>query len=112
VRFDDETLNLYVFIHRLGVFAPDGEPVALHAIAAENRTAPALTQRELLDRAAALGDLPSAEAVVEEVFRDLSRAFQRAAAIRERAQPFAHDGWTPFTWTRAPGSPEDPVTAQ
>src|SRR5689334_22251383 len=52
---DDGHLTLdgvLVFVSRFGAFCPDGEPVALAAIPARNRTAPELTQEQLLDAAA------------------------------------------------------------
>jgi hypothetical protein len=103
VTFDGETLTLYAYIHRLGTFAPDGEPVAFTAVPADGRTAPALSQHECLERAAAILGVPTAEALVEQTFRDIRVLRDRMAKLRERAL---------VTWTRAPGSPADPATGR
>jgi hypothetical protein len=89
--------SVLAYVNRFGTFAPHGEPVALAAVPATGRTAPALTQRELLDRVAALVDLEDADAVVNAVHADPADVFRRVRAhIRPRALPFDSDRWTPY----------------
>jgi hypothetical protein len=52
--FDEPLRRVLVFVSRFGAFCPEGEPVALSAIGAEDRRWRALTQREVLDAAARL----------------------------------------------------------
>ncbi len=70
VRVDE----LLVFASRWGPFAPDREPVALAAVPARGRRAPAWTQEQLLDRAARtmLGDEARAADLVRALFEDLA----------------------------------------
>lgn len=112
VRFNGEELTAYVYLHRLGTFAPDGEPVALAAVPAENRSAPEYSQRELLDRAAEIIGFDSGEALVEQVFRDIRVMLPKQARLREHGLPFESPHWSQFTWIREPGSPTDPATAR
>ena len=87
------------FVSRWGAFAPDGEPAALAAIPARGRRFPAWTQRDLLDRAAAmvLGPGHDAEALMREVCSvGGAIARQGIPALRPAAQPFAFPGWAPM----------------
>jgi hypothetical protein len=98
----DEVL---VFVSRFGAFTVDGEPVALAAVPAEGRTAPALTQRQVLDAAAALalGEGADAADLVRTVCEDMGALAPRVAAtVWPRSRPFASERWTPFP-TPAPG---------
>lgn len=88
-----------VFVSRFGSFAPDGEPLALAAIPAAGRRAPALSQGELLDRAAALALGPEAGAadLVRGIVEDPGATARRVA---EHVWPvgvlFAHRHWAPI----------------
>jgi hypothetical protein len=98
----DEVL---VFVSRFDAFAPDGEPVALAAIPARGRTAPELSEEQLLDRAAALalGPGANAEQLIRAIFeRPAETAARIVATVHRAALPFASSGWTPFPGT-APG---------
>ena len=99
VRFDGdrELDSVLAYVNRFGTFAPDGEPLALAAVPASGRTAEALTQRELLDRAARLLGLEDADAVVRAVHDDAGDVFRRVREhIRPHAQPFDSPHWTPY----------------
>jgi hypothetical protein len=101
VRFttdDGRTLDsVLAYANRFGAFAPDGHPLALAAVPARERTAPALTQRELLDLAAGLMGLPDADAVVHAVHEEPGRVFTLVREhVRPRALPFASERWTPY----------------
>jgi CBS domain-containing protein len=90
--------GVLAYVNRFGAFAPDGEPLALAAVAATDRTAPALSQRELLDRVAPLIGVATADDVVRAVHEDPADVFRRVRAhVRPRALPFASDRWTPFS---------------
>jgi len=86
-----------VFASRLGAFFPDGRPVALAAIPARSRRAPALDQPALLDLAAprALGAGATGEDLVRAVFADL-HGFVDGPGRRLRAhgRAFTGGGWT------------------
>lgn len=95
LAFDD----VLAFASRFGAFSPEGRTVALAAVPARARTAPALTQQELLDVAAvmALGPGSRAEDLVRAVFEDMAGLTPKlAATVRRAAVPFASDRWTPF----------------
>ena len=94
-HFDD----VLVFVSRFGAFTVDGAPVALAAVPAEGRTATALTQRQLLDTAAALalGEGAEAAALVRAMHEDSGRLGERVAAtIWRHSEPFASERWTPY----------------
>jgi len=103
-RFDVEESaahfdEVVVFVSRFGTFCPQGEPVALAAIPAERRSAPELSQRQLLGAAAALalGPGTSAEGLVRGVFEQPAETMGRVAAtIHKAALPFASERWAPF----------------
>jgi len=103
-RFDvDESAagfdRVLVFVSRFGAFCPDDHPVALAAIPASGRTAPALTQEQLLDAAAALALGPGADAetLVRAIFEDTAEVIAKVAAtVHQAALPFASDHWTPY----------------
>lgn len=95
--------QVLAYVLRLGVFCPDGEPIALAAIPARNRTAPALTQEQLLDRAAriVLGeDAATAETIVRRIFED---AASTTHAARTRLWPLGRQ-LPPEHWTRFPAA--------
>ena len=92
--------DLFAYVARLGVFAPEGEPLALAAVAAEGRRARAVTQAEALELAAPLVlDRPDATAddLLRAVFADLADVLARAEA---RLWPLGiglpDDAWTPY----------------
>lgn len=94
-RFDE----VLVFVSRWGAFCADGAPVALAAVPADGRTARALTQRQALDRAAALalGDGAGAETLVRAIFDDFAGLMPALADTLHRAAlPFSSERWTPF----------------
>jgi hypothetical protein len=103
-RFDvDETAagfeEVLVFVSRFGAFCPDGEPVALAAIPASGRTAPELSQEQLLDRVAklALGPGADAEALVRAIFQDPGQVAPKiAATVHPAGLPFGSEHWAPF----------------
>jgi hypothetical protein len=103
-RFDvnemDESFDeVLVYVSRFGAFCPGGSPAALAAIPADGRTAPALTQEQLLDAAAAMAIGPGAdaEALVRAIYEDLGGILPRiAATVRRAALPFESEQWTPF----------------
>ncbi|HEY1284695.1 MAG TPA: hypothetical protein VGF04_01285 [Solirubrobacterales bacterium] len=95
---DVEIEDLFAFVARLGAFCIDGSPVAMAAIPAKGRTAPAMTQEELLDEVAmrVLGPDARAEELVRAVFDDIT-AVMRVAA--DTVWPFAQQlqsRWTPL----------------
>ncbi len=96
IEFDE----VLVFVARLGVFCPaGGGPAALAAIPAQGRTVAALTQKQLLDAAAAmaLGPEARAEALVRAVFERYGETRDRLAETTHRAAlPFASERWTRF----------------
>jgi hypothetical protein len=104
-RFDiDETAagfdQVLVFVSRFGTFCPDGEPVALAAIPADGRTAPELSQEQLLDRAAklAIGLEAGAETLIRAIFeRPAETATRIAATVHKAALPFASSRWSPYS---------------
>jgi hypothetical protein len=101
---DDNHLEveaLFAYINRFGTFCVDGAPVALAAVPATGRIAPALTQRELLNIAARTldldGDGDGAEEVVRAVFEDMNGVADRAAATIWQAGELLGAGhWTPY----------------
>jgi len=96
---DVEVDCLFAYVSRFGAFCVGGAPVALEAIAATGRTAPALTQTELLDVAARLviGPGAGAEDLVRAVFDDMTAVVDRAAQILwPSGQPLPADRWTPY----------------
>lgn len=98
VRFDGAVRTLYVYVSRLGTFAPDGEPLALAAIPAENRSAPAHTQEELLERAAEILGQPDGAALVRFAHEAPGKLFaQVSETLWPIGTPFEDDRWTPFT---------------
>lgn len=91
--------QVLVFVSRFGAFCPDGEPTALAAIPAEGRSAPQLSQAQLLDAAArlALGPDADAEALVRAIFEDTGSILPKiAATVHKAALPFDSERWTPF----------------
>jgi hypothetical protein len=97
---DVELGSPLAYVSRWGAFAPDGVPAPLAAIAATGRSAPAWTQQELVDRAAAIvlgPDGGGAEALVRIGYGDAGALAARVVpALRAHARPFDFPGWTPI----------------
>ncbi len=95
IGFDD----VLVFASRFGTFCVEGEPAALAAVPARDRSARAFTQRELLDHAAALalGPEADAETLLREICEDLPSLLPKVAAtVRRQGQPLRSERWVPF----------------
>lgn len=93
--FDD----ILAFASRFGTFYLDGEPAALAAVPARDRSARAFTQRELLDRAAALalGPEADAETLLRAICEDLPSLLPKVAAtVRRQGRPLRSERWVPF----------------
>jgi hypothetical protein len=91
--------GVVAFVSRFGAFAPDGEPVALAAVPARGRIAPAVTQRELLELVAArvIGAGSDAEELLRGVLERPRSLRPRAAAVtRASARPFSSPLWRPL----------------
>ncbi|MDQ6607472.1 MAG: hypothetical protein M3Z06_13105 [Actinomycetota bacterium] len=91
--------SVIAFVSRFGAFAPSGRPIALAAIPASGRRAPALAQEQVLGAAAALalGPDAGAEALVREVFESFSELIPRLErTVRRCAEPFSSPRWTPY----------------
>jgi hypothetical protein len=76
--------DVFAYVARLGAYCPgEGGPVALAAVPATGRTAPALTQVDLLDHVAPLLGGPGARAedVVRRVFEDPVGGVARAREV-------------------------------
>jgi len=92
--------QVLVFVSRFVNFCVDGLPVALAAVPATGRTAPALTQHQLLDAVAAraLGPGAGAEELVRAVCEDLGGLIPKlATGVHAEAQRFESERWTPFS---------------
>ena len=91
--------GLFGYVSRFGTFCPDGEPVAMAAIPASGRRAPALTQEGLLDTAARLvfGPQARAETLVRAIFEDPRAVLTRAEPVLwPLGRPLPDEHWTPF----------------
>jgi hypothetical protein len=99
---DVEVDDLFAYVSRFGVFAPEGAPLALGAIPAQDRAAAAWTQEELLDDVAgrALGAGSRAEDLIRASFEDMPRVL---AAIEETIWPLALP-FDPAYWTPLPAT--------
>jgi hypothetical protein len=104
---EEELNEVFVFVSRFGAFHMGDGPVALAAVPARDRSAPALTQEAILDAAAALtlGPEAKAEDLVRSAYEDIGTAALRAAAtVRRQAIPFESERWTPFDPARDGGA--------
>lgn len=91
--------NVYAFVSRWGAHCVDGEVVAMQAVPASGRVAPALTQEQLLDQVAeaVFGGAAKARDLVTRVMEDFGTAATTIGPVlRETARPFQSDRWTPF----------------
>jgi hypothetical protein len=104
VRFDADDAgaglgSVFAFVSRFGAFSPEGEPVALAAVPAEQRTATAMTQAELLGAAAriALGEGATSEDLARRLFDDYDAfVWRHGHAIRRVTTRFASDRWVTY----------------
>ena len=90
--------EVFAYVHRLGSFCVNNSPVALAAIKATGRSAPEMTQEELLDLAAGLmiGDDARAEDLVREIYEDIASVTERASeSVWTRSLPL-QARWTPY----------------
>jgi len=95
----DAFAEVVVFVSRFGSFCPHGEPVALAAVPARERTAPELSQEELLTAAARLALGPGADAatLIRAVIEDPGALLPKlAATVHLAALQFRSERWTPF----------------
>jgi hypothetical protein len=91
--------EVLVFVSRFGAFSPAGEPVALAAVSARGRSAPAFSQEQLLDAAArlALGPDAVAEDLVRAIFEEPGELLPKlSGTLHPAAQPFRSERWTPY----------------
>ncbi|HET8566581.1 MAG TPA: hypothetical protein VFL77_08925 [Solirubrobacterales bacterium] len=91
--------DVLVFVSRFGTFCVEGEPAALAAVPAQDRSARAFTQRQLLDHAAALALGPGADAetLLRAICADLPSLLPKVAAtVRREAEPLRSERWIPF----------------
>jgi len=96
IAFDE----VLVFASRFGSFCPQGEPVALAAIPATGRSAPELSQGQLLEAAARLALEPAAgaETLVRAIFEEPAATLAKiVATVHRAALQFSSDAWTPFS---------------
>jgi hypothetical protein len=107
---DVEVGDLFAYVARLGALRLDGEPVALAAIPATGRTAPARTQEALLDAVAALtlGHRARAEDLVRLVFEDFAAALDAVGPLTwPAALRLPASDWTPYPARRPPAPAVD-----
>ena len=98
-REDVDVDGLFAYVSRLGSFCVDGEPVALAALPARDRTAAAYTQEQLLDLIAPemIGAGARAEDLVRAIFEDMLVVGTRASEVLwPRALKLAPEHWTRF----------------
>jgi hypothetical protein len=95
---DVEIEDLFAFVARLGAFCIDGSPVAMAAVPAKGRTAPAMTQEELLDEVArrVLAPDARAEELVRAVFDDIAGVMRSASDTVWPSSQQLQSRWTPF----------------
>ena len=96
---DVEVENVFGYVNRFGALHLDGEPVAMAAIPARGRRAPALSQEELLERVAKLTRGPDASAtdLVRAIFADMAAVVAQASEhVWPLGRPLAPELWTPY----------------
>jgi hypothetical protein len=94
-----EVEHVLGYVNRFGVLHPDGEPVALAAVPATGRRAPAMTQEELLARFAPLLLGPGAGPadLVRAILADMGAVVERASEhIWPLGRQLAPELWTPY----------------
>ncbi|HYI99398.1 MAG TPA: hypothetical protein VEX36_06965 [Thermoleophilaceae bacterium] len=95
---DVEVEQVFAYVSRFGAFCVDGQPIALAAVPAKNRTARALTQEDLLDLVAPrlLGRAAGAEELVRATWEDMAAVTARASKILWPCSQPLQAHWTPF----------------
>jgi hypothetical protein len=105
IRFDPDcgeapvVTGVLAFASRLGAHRVDGETVALEAVPARGRGAPAWSQERLLDQVArlAIGREARARDLVRAVMEDFGAVSATVAPLlHATAEPFASPRWTPL----------------
>jgi hypothetical protein len=105
IRFDCDASGtppidrVYAFVSRLGALQVDGDVVALAAVPAAGRQAPAYTQEQLLDHLAVrvLGPGSTARALVTLLMEDFGgSAATIGPMLQTSALPFDSPHWTPY----------------
>lgn len=94
---DEEVDEVLVFVSRFGVFHLGDGPIALEAVPARGRSAPALSQEAILDAAArlALGPEAKAEDLVRAAYEDMhATAIKAGSTVRKSSIPFESAAWT------------------
>jgi hypothetical protein len=111
VRFEPDKVDaptvesVFAFASRWGAHCVDGEVVAMQAVPAAGRVAPALTQEQLLDQIAraVFGGGARARDLVRHVMDDFGAAATTIGPVLlETAQPFRSERWTPFPASSVP----------
>jgi hypothetical protein len=100
---DVEVDELFAYVNRFGALSVDGEPLALAAIPARGRHAPALTQEEMLGVVARLALGPDAAAVdlVRAIFEDMAAVVARVSEqVWPLGRPLDPELWTPYPASR------------
>jgi hypothetical protein len=91
--------RMFAFVSRWGSHCVDGGAVALRAVPATGRIAPALTQEQLLDHVAAtvFGGELRARDLVQRVMEDFAgTASTIGPVLHATARPFHSERWTPL----------------
>ncbi len=97
--------SVFAFVSRWGAHCVAGEAVAMQAVPAASRVAPALTQEQLLDQAAraVFGGAATSRDLVRRVMEDFGAAATTIVPVlRETARPFRSERWTPFAASSLP----------
>ena len=87
---------LFAFVSRRGALTRGGKALALNAVETLGRSAPAVSQNELLTYAAqaAIGENATADQLLRELFADFARTSDRVAvALGADAIEFSASGW-------------------
>ncbi|MGK2956597.1 MAG: hypothetical protein ACSLFI_13135 [Solirubrobacterales bacterium] len=95
---DVEVDQVFAYISRFGAFCVDGEPIALAAVPAKNRTNRAFVQEDLLDFVAPqlVGPGAKAEDVVRAVFEDMAGVVWTSAKELRPNSRQLESAWTPL----------------
>ena len=99
-----EVEDLFAFVSRIGALRLDGGPIALAAVPATGRSAPAMTQEELLEAIGrlALGRRVSVEQVGRMIFEDfLGFAGKLIPLAWEQTLRLPDEAWTPYPSSQA-----------
>ena len=89
--------RVLLFVSRFGAFCVGGAPVAMGALPARNRRAPALSQLEILEAAAriSIGEGATARDLVKAAFENPTSAMaDHYASFRAAALPFESEHWS------------------